>query len=209
MTTLQGSLLDLVGEPGPRTLGEPDTERADLGQGAWIDVHRSWIRGADQLFERLVGAVPWRTERRPMYERVVDVPRLMAFYDDGDLLPDPLLEAARNELSAYYEDEPGGPLVTAGLCLYRDGRDSVAWHGDTIVRGAHADTVVAIVSLGTTRALSLRRSGGGTSRRIDMASGDLVVMGGSFQRTWQHAVLKTARPTGPRLSIQFRQRDVR
>jgi alkylated DNA repair dioxygenase AlkB len=144
-----------------------------------------------------------------MYEQMVDVPRLMAFFSEGEALPDPMLDAARGALNAYYGAEPGGPLCTAGLCLYRDGHDSVAWHGDTIGRGAHTDTLVAIVSLGTTRRVSLRRGGGGRTRPIDMASGDLLVMGGSCQRTWQHAVPKTARPVGPRLSVQFRQHGVR
>jgi len=209
MAVLQGSLLDMIGDPGPRPLCAVATERSDLGDGAWVDVRRGWIGGADALFERLLATVPWRAERRPMYEQMVDVPRLMAFYGEGDPLPDPLLEATRADLTAYYRAEPGGPFCTAGLCLYRDGRDSVAWHGDTIGRGARSDTLVSIVSLGATRRLSLRRGGGGATRRIDMASGDLLVMGGSCQRTWQHAVLKSARSIGPRLSVQFRQRGVR
>ncbi len=209
MTALQGSLLDLVGRPGPRPLGPAGSARSELADGAWIDVHRNWIGGADDLFERLVDAVPWQAERRPMYERIVDVPRLTAFYGPDDPLPDPLVAAARDQLNTVYREEAGGPLCTVGLCFYRDGRDSVAWRGDTISRGAHSDTVVAIVSLGATRRLSLRPNRGGAARRIDMAAGDLVVMGGSIQRTWQHAVLKTARPVGPRLSIQFRQRGVR
>ncbi len=209
MVAIQPSLLDLVGDPGPRPLEALAVERTELGAGAWTDLWRGWLGGADALFERLWACVPWRAERRAMYEQMVDVPRLMAFYGEGDPLPDPALDGARAELNQHYRAEPGGPLCTAGLCLYRDGRDSVAWHGDTIGRGAHTDTVVAIVSLGATRAVSMRPGGGGASRRIEMASGDLLVMGGSCQRTWQHAVPKTARPVGPRLSVQFRQLGVR
>jgi alkylated DNA repair dioxygenase AlkB len=96
------------------------------------------------------------------------------------------------------------------MCLYRDGRDSVAWHGDTIGRGRKEDTVVAIVSLGSPRTLLLRpRGGGGPTLRHDLGHGDLLVMGGSCQRTWEHAVPKTARPAGPRISVQFRPRGVR
>ncbi|MDA8062994.1 MAG: alpha-ketoglutarate-dependent dioxygenase AlkB, partial [Actinomycetota bacterium] len=101
------------------------------------------------------------------------------------------------------------PLVTAGLCLYRDGRDSVAWHGDTIGRGAREDTVVAIVSFGATRRLLLRPVAGGPSVRFELADGDLIVMGGSCQRTWQHTVPKTSRLVGPRVSVQFRPSGVR
>jgi alkylated DNA repair dioxygenase AlkB len=162
------------------------------------------------LFERVARAVPWRAERRMMYDRVVDVPRLLCFYAEGQALPDPLLTAARDALSEHYQPELGEPLCTAGLCLYRDGRDSVAWHGDTIGRGGTEDTVVAIVSLGTPRALLLRpRDGRGPVLRHDVGHGDLLVMGGSCQRTWEHAVPKSTRVAGARISVQFRPHGVR
>ena len=145
-----------------------------------------------------------------MYDRVVDVPRLLCFYGEDEELPDPLLTAARDALDEHYGDELGEPFMTAGLCLYRDGRDSVAWHGDTIGRGSTQDTMVAILSLGTPRSLLLRPAGGGEpAQRYDVGHGDLLVMGGSCQRTWQHAIPKSARPTGPRISVQFRPRGVR
>jgi alkylated DNA repair dioxygenase AlkB len=136
-------------------------------------------------------------------------PRLACFYSEGAPLPDPLLETSRQALNAHFGAELGEPFRTAGLCLYRDGNDSVAWHGDTIGRGRTQDTMVAIVSLGTPRALMLRPRGGGPGLRHDLGHGDLLVMGGSCQRTWEHAVPKTARAAGPRISVQFRPRGVR
>ena len=144
-----------------------------------------------------------------MYDREVDVPRLLSFYGEDDALPDDALVQARDALSGHYRDELGEPFRTAGLCYYRDGRDSVAWHGDRIGRGSRADTMVAIVSLGAPRALLLRPRGGGSSLRFCIGHGDLLMMGGSCQRTWDHAVPKTARPVGPRISVQFRPRGVR
>ncbi len=206
---LQGSLLDLTDEPGPGSLGET-VERAELAGGAWVDVRPGWLAGADELFGRLLETVPWRAERRKMYDRVVDVPRLLCFYAEGEPLPDPLLSAAKEALDRHYAAELREPFATAGMCLYRDGRDSVAWHGDTIGRGSSQDTIVAILSLGTPRSFLLRpAAGGGPTLRHDVGHGDLLVMGGSCQRTWQHAVPKTARPAGPRISVQFRPRDVR
>jgi alkylated DNA repair dioxygenase AlkB len=204
----QGSLLDMCDEAGPGELG-PSVRRTELDGGAWIDLRRGWITGADSLFERLRQVVPWRAERRHMYDRVVDVPRLLCFYAEGEMLPDPVLAQARRRLDDHYGAELGEPFVTAGLCLYRDGRDSVAWHGDTIGRGSTEDTMVAIVSLGEPRSLVLRPRGGGKALRHDLGHGDLLVMGGSCQRTWEHAVPKTARPAGPRISVQFRPRGVR
>jgi alkylated DNA repair dioxygenase AlkB len=207
-SAFQGSLLDLDDEVGPGPLGAT-VRRTTLGRGAWIDLRPGWMRGADALFQRLLTVVPWRAERRQMYDRVVDVPRLLAFYGEGEPLPDPALDAARRALDAQYAAELGEPFRTAGLCLYRDGRDSVAWHGDTIGRGSTEDTMVAIVSVGAPRALLLRPRGGGRTLRHELGHGDLIVMGGSCQRTWEHAVPKTARPAGPRISVQFRPRGVR
>ena len=108
--------------------------RQVLGRGAWVDLLPGWLSGADALFDDLQVQVPWRAERRQMYERVVDVPRLVCFYGEDDPLPHPDLVTARECLNAHYRPELGEPFTTAGLCLYRDGRDSVAWHGDTIGR---------------------------------------------------------------------------
>ena len=204
----QGSLLDMGDVPAAGPLGSR-VQRTVLSDGAWIDVLPGWIGGADELFSRLIGAVPWRAEKRQMYDRVVDVPRLVCFYTEGAPLPDPVLEESRQALSAHFGAELGEAFVTAGLCLYRDGSDSVAWHGDTIGRGRTQDTMVAIVSLGAPRALLLRPRGGGPGLRRDLGHGDLLVMGGSCQRTWEHAVPKTARAAGPRISVQFRPRGVR
>lgn len=216
---LQASLLDEMpdGPGGPR-LGalEGAVTRTVLAHGAWVDVRPGWLTGSDALFARLAEQVPWRAERRQMYERVLDVPRLLSWYGEGDVLPEGVLSEAREALSAHYRAELGEPFRTAGLCYYRDGRDSVAWHGDTQGRSRTEDTLVAILSVGAPRALLLRPRGGGAragaaggSVRRMLGHGDLLVMGGSCQRTWEHCVPKTARPVGPRISIQFRPRGVR
>ncbi|MBY8339544.1 alpha-ketoglutarate-dependent dioxygenase AlkB [Streptomyces spinosirectus] len=207
MTThLQGSLFDQTDQLRLGSLG--GIRRTWLGLGAWIDVLPGWLGGADALFERLAAEVPWRAERRKMYDQVVDVPRLLCFYGADDTLPHPVLDEARGALSAHYADELGEPFTTAGLCYYRDGRDSVAWHGDRIGRGAREDTMVAIVSVGAPRDLLLRPVRGGESVRRPLGHGDLIVMGGSCQRTWEHCVPKTTRAAGPRISIQFRPHGV-
>lgn len=194
---MQGSLFD-------------HTERRDLGGGAWIEVRSAWVDDADALFADLTTAVPWRAERRTMYDRVLDVPRLVAFCDLADGPPPrPGIARLRRRLNDVYAGELGEPFATAGFCLYRDGSDSVAWHGDTLGRGSTEDTMVAVVSLGATRVFAMRPRGGGASLRMPQNHGDLLVMGGSCQRTWEHAVPKTAAPTGPRISVQFRVRGVR
>lgn len=195
--SVQGSLFDC-------------TARRSLGAGAWIDVRAGWLGDHDELFDQLLASIPWRAERRQMYDKVLDVPRLVSFHDlTAGPPPHPVLAKLRVRLNDIYAREMGEPFTTAGLCLYRDETDSVAWHGDTVGRSSTEDTTVAIVSLGATRVFALRPRAGGRSLRLPQGHGDLLVMGGSCQRTWEHAVPKTARPKGPRISIQFRTRDVR
>lgn len=198
---VQGSLFD-------------HSERRDLGCGAWIETRSGWLDGADSMFEELLSAVSWRAERRRMYDRVLDVPRLVSFYDlTTEAGPHPVVARLRRRLNDIYAGELGEPFTSAGFCLYRDGSDSVAWHGDTIGRSRTQDTMVAIVSLGATRMFAMRpRCEGGARRptlRLPQSHGDLLVMGGSCQRTWEHAVPKTSAPVGPRISIQFRPRNMR
>lgn len=199
---VQGSLFD-------------HAERRWLDDGAWVDVRAGWLTGADTLFDELLTAIPWRAEQRQMYDKVLDVPRLVSFHDLArERAPHPGLARLRVRLNDAYAHELGEPFTTVGLCLYRDGADSVAWHGDTIGRSSTQDTMVAVLSLGATRVFALRprtatADGRRTSVRLPQGHGDLLVMGGACQRTWEHAVPKTARPTGPRISIQFRPRDVR
>lgn len=200
---IQGSIFDLADtEPSLAALAGQVRRRA-LTDGAWVDFRPGWIRGSDALFDCLHSTVDWRAERRRMYDRVVDVPRLVATYQANDPLPDALLAQARDELGEYYRGALPEGFSTAGLCLYRDGSDSVAWHGDRFGHGATEDTMVAIVSLGSPRPLLLRPRGGGPAIRFVVSAGDLLVMGGSCQRTWEHAVPKCS-GVGARISIQFR-----
>jgi alkylated DNA repair dioxygenase AlkB len=183
-------------------------QRHTLSRGAWVDHLPGWITGSESVLEVLLGDIGWRADRRQMYEREVAVPRLLRWYGGDETLPHPVLTEARVTLNRHYGAELGERFVSAGMCLYRDGRDSVAWHGDRMGRGRSGDTMVAIVSFGSPRPLMLRPVGGGESLRFPLGHGDLVVMGGSCQRTWEHCIPKTAKPVGPRVSVQFRPHGV-
>jgi alkylated DNA repair dioxygenase AlkB len=174
------------------------SERTELGQGAWVEMRRGWLLGADTLCEELVGSVPWRHNRRVMYERVVDEPRLTKWYGPGEGLPSPSLAMVGEQLEKLHSL----PLVGPGLNYYRDGRDSVAFHAD---RELHYldNTIVAIVTLGAARPFLVRPQGGGRSRDFRPGSGDLLVMGGACQRFFEHAVPKVA-ASGPRVSASWR-----
>lgn len=174
--------------------------RHELAGGAWVDVAPTWCRGADQLFVRLLAGTPWAGQRTVrMYDRMVAEPRLTHRWrlDSGPGPPSELLAMAE-ALGVRY----GVEFTQVGTNLYRDGADSVAWHGDRVAREL-PEAVVALVSLGAVRPFRLRPAGGGESVGFLPGPGDLLVMGGSCQRTWQHAVPKV-RSAGPRVSIQFR-----
>ena len=204
MTRQPSMFDDLVDAP---SLGPVTPERHHLTRGAWLDHLPGWVRGSEAVLDVLLG-IDWRAERRVMYDNEVATPRLLRWYGGAERLPHDVLTEARTRLSDHYAAELGEPFVTAGMCLYRDGRDSVAWHGDTKGRSATADTMVAIVSFGAPRPLLLRPRGGGASIRFPLGHGDLVVMGGSCQRTWEHCIPKTSKPVGPRVSVQFRPAGV-
>lgn len=202
----QASLFDdIFSEPELRPLGLM-VERIPLDDGAWIDLRPGWLSNSDALFERLAVEVPWRADRREMYDKIVAVPRLVSWFGPGSLFPDPVLVDAREALNDHYGRPPGQVFETAGLCFYRTGDDSVAWHGDRVGRAAERDTMVAILSVGAERSLSVRPKGGGATLRFPVGHGDLIVMGGSCQRSYEHAILKSRQAVGPRISVQFRPR---
>jgi alkylated DNA repair dioxygenase AlkB len=175
-----------------------DLERTALARGAWVDHQPDWVSGADTLFDGVTEHFDWHAGRRWMYEREVDEPRLTAHVTPEDLAVLPLLPHMAAVLGERYETTFEGCWAN----FYRDGRDSVAWHGDRIAR-ERLTALVVIVSLGARRRFLLRPAGGGRSLRFELGRGDLFVMGGTCQRTWEHAVPKAA-GGGPRISLTFR-----
>lgn len=176
-------------------------QRHTLVPGVWVDHVPGWVAGVDGLFERLSGSLPWRSREVVMYDRRLPEPRRTAWASLEEATAwAPELAQLADALRRHY----GERFDSVGANLYRDGNDSVAWHSDRHARRpGDQDAVVAIVSLGATRRLLLRPRGGGRSERFEPSAGDLLVMGGACQRTWQHAVPKCA-AAGPRISITFR-----
>lgn len=188
----------------------PSIERRVLSGGAWIEHHPSWLEGHERVFEQLRLETPWQSYRRQMYEREVEVPRLVARAPSEGAVAELLRRLSASLTERYRASLRGAALDNISLAYYRDGSDSVAFHGDKVGRLAD-DTIVATVSVGAPRRFLLkpnagphRRPGaGGPSLAFDLGWGDLFVMGGSCQRTWQHAVPKRAH-ADPRISIMFR-----
>jgi len=190
--------LDLFGGGEPAFDATFSTlERTALSDDAWIDYAPGWLSGHDALFSSMSEAVRWRKEKRTMYERIVLVPRLVASLPADGPVPSLLAEASR-ALSARY----GETFERIGLALYRNGAESVAWHGDYVARRL-PQALVATVSLGGPRRFLLRPKGGGRSLAFALGRGDLLVMGGSTQRTFEHSIPKV-KQAPPRIAVMFR-----
>jgi alkylated DNA repair dioxygenase AlkB len=157
---------------------------------------------AARAFEILHAEVNWESHRRQMYDREVDVPRLIAMFDlDSGKVPEPIA-AARPVVERLSEHR----FNSAGLNLYRNGHDSVAPHNDklhTLIEGAP----IALLSLGETRRLTLRTKAQPKRKfDLDLEPGSLLVMSYATQLHLDHGVPKTKDPVGPRISIVFRER---
>src|SRR5207342_3170332 len=163
---------------------------------AFIDAAR-----ADAWFAALCDGVGWRQQRRPMYDRVVDVPRLTSGYplDGSETLP-----AALADANARVSGELGVVFTHVGLNYYRDGHDSVAPHNDkltTLIDGQP----IALVSLGSPRRMEIRAKAPLRGVvRIDLEPGSLLVMSHAMQSHYDHGIPKSKHPVGPRISLAFR-----
>lgn len=156
---------------------------------------------AQAWFEALM-ALPWMAMRRPMYDREVDVPRLLFHRRLDDPECPALLHAILREVQA----RAPAPYNAAGLNLYRDGRDSVAMHGDKL-HMLEAAQPIAIVSLGAPRRMHITANAGARGRHaLELAPGSLLLMSHASQKTHRHGIPKTARQAGPRMSVVFRVR---
>lgn len=209
------SACTIVAQPSLLGLGPPAVDpgfagltRHEIGKGAWLDHLPGWLSGHQVVFDRLLSAVAWEQHERPMYERIVTVPRLTGSLLSSDADAEPAATsddlAVIDEMAAALGERYGCVFGRVGYALYRNGDDSVAWHGDQVAREMH-QAIVATVSVGEPRKFSLRPKNGGPSRSFMLGHGDLMVMGGTCQRTWDHGVPKVAR-AGPRIAIMFRPR---
>ncbi len=192
--------------------------RTDLGEGAWFEHRPGFVTDDAALLSRLAETLPLRAETLRILGRDVATPRLTAWHGDPgctyrysgrDFEPHPFTPALL-DLRGRLHAALGVDFNTVLANLYRDGRDSMGWHADDepeLGPAAPDDVLIASISLGATRRFLVRHRRRATERHtLLLAGGDLLVMGGTMQRKWQHAVPKTAVPTGPRLNLTFRIR---
>ncbi|AIF48081.1 methyladenine dioxygenase [Dyella japonica A8] len=158
---------------------------------------------AARWHERLLDSPIWRQQRRMMYERELDVPRLTSHFSAADPgLPWPL-DVALERVRAL----TGERFNSIGLNLYRNEHDSVAMHNDRLgdLQEGHP---IALISLGATRRMHIRNKKHAAARRLDLdlAPGSLLLMSLDTQLHYDHGIPKQAHPVGPRISLAFRTR---
>lgn len=195
----QTSLFDDVPalfDTGPQVLVE-DAEGGVVHHPGLVD-HATAMR----WFEALRDEVPWQAQRRPMYDRVVDVPRLTASFR----LASPGLPSALQEALERVQARCPEPFNGVGLNYYRDGNDSVAMHNDKLhILVPHHP--IALLSLGGTRRMTIRsKRTPRTTLHVDLESGSLLVMSYDSQLHWEHGIPKTRADVAPRISLAFRVR---
>jgi alkylated DNA repair dioxygenase AlkB len=191
---------DEPSQQAQRGLAFSNVRRVWLDERCWLDIVEAWLPRHGELFDELRESAPWQQRERRMYDRDVLEPRLVAAWSGAELaqLPQRLREI-RTAVSERYAVDFDSVLIN----LYRDGRDGVAWHGDT-VRKSLPEAVVVTVGLGERRRFLLRPGTSGPATvTLETGQGDLVVMGGRTQHEWQHTVPKAAR-AGARMSITMR-----
>ena len=153
-------------------------------------------------FSVLRDNIAWQSEQRPMYDRIVDVPRLRA----GFVLKDEALPKVLRDAASRVHDKLGIDFNHVGMNFYRDGRDSVAPHNDQL-HSIIAGKPIALISLGTARRMDIRdKQPPKSTRRIELAPGSLLVMSHDSQKHFDHGIPKTTHPVGARISVVFRVR---
>ena len=196
---LQGRLFTVT-EPRVSARALANVRRHALGS-AWIEHAPNLLLGDDLLFDHLAAGLAWSQPRVRMYDAEVDTPRLLASVP-ADGPGHPVIAELVAALSARY----GRAVDRVSVAWYRDGRDSVAMHGDRVGDQVD-DSVVAIVSLRGPRRLLVRPRAGveGPKLAFDLGHGDLLVMGGTCQRDFDHGVPKVA-SAAPRMALMVRSR---
>lgn len=194
-------------EVGPGIDPEATVERIQLDEHSWVDVHRGWLLGQEQVAHDVLDKSTFTQARLFRYERSVDEPRLTTWCV-APRVPHPALIDAQRAIGHRYHARFDG----FALAWYRDGRDSVAFHRDSDMRWTE-DTIIAILTLGVQRPFLLRPKANrnqhhlaahGATHDLAPAGGDLLVMGGRCQIGWEHAVPKVPTPIGARISAQWR-----
>jgi alkylated DNA repair dioxygenase AlkB len=187
------------------------SERIEAADGGVIVWEPAFLCGeaADALLARLQAEVPWRQEKTSWGHFF---PRLTAWYADPGLSysysgvthhglawTEPLTEVRRR-----VEAAAGAPFNSLLLNCYRDGQDSIGFHADD-ERELGPNPIVPSLSLGATRTFVLRHNATAARLKFDLTHGSLLIMGGTLQHHWKHALPRVRGPVGQRINLTFRQ----
>lgn len=171
-----------------------------------------WIEPgeAGRLLEILLAQTPWEDPVLTIAGRRVPLPRRVAYYGpfpyaySGIIHPARALPQAIEMLRERIQDVANQPFNTVLMNLYRSGTDSVSWHSDDdYPHGGHP--AVASLSLGEARRFRIAHKRRPNERyALDLTPGGLLIMGGTSQVEYRHALPRSAKAHGPRVNLTFR-----
>lgn len=199
----------------PTMTSTSDYRRFELDAGGWIELWPRLIQDHDRWMTRLLDELALEVETYRIAGRTVSSPRLVGWYGDSETeytysgsrhVPQPWTPGMidiRGRIETTTELRFNAVLAN----LYRDGRDGMGWHADAEpqIGPSSQDRWIASLSLGASRRFVLRhRRRRDDQLELELGEGDLLVMRGTTQSNYRHAVPKTSRPIGPRLNLTFR-----
>lgn len=166
---------------------------------------------SDRLFKSLTDKILWQQDQIKFFGKMIDLPRLTAWYGENDLpytysgipmkphswTPDLL------EIKNKIEKEAKVNFSSVLLNLYRDGKDSVAWHCDD-EKELGINPVIGSVSFGATRTFKFRHLQDKIVEKVELTHGSFVLMQGETQHKWEHEIPKTSKTLTPRINLTFR-----
>jgi len=190
-------------------------QRIELHAGAWVETWDGWLRTGEaaELAATLVRDLAWEQRHIVLFGKRVLQPRLIAWagelpyrYSGQTLEPRPWPSAVRTAATRI-SATARVPFNHVLINRYRDGKDSMGYHADAEPE-LGLDPVVATLSLGQTRRFVLRRHDRTSDEPplvLPLRNGSLLIMGGTCQRHYRHAVPRAARPgVEERISLTFR-----
>lgn len=165
-----------------------------------------------RLMRTLKENINWQQETIQMYGKLLNTPRLTAWYGDNSKTYaysgkkyDPHPWTPELLFIKQRVDEASGIKFNSVLLNdYRDGNDSVAWHADDEPE-LGVNPVIASVSFGQPRRFDVRHKQDHKMKySVSLENGSLLIMKGDLQHNWEHQVPKSALAIKERINLTFR-----
>jgi alkylated DNA repair dioxygenase AlkB len=189
-------------------------ERIVLSEGAFMLYAPHYLASAEAeaAAQDLLREIPWAQRSLRMFGREIPEPRLVAWLGDPEavysysgrrntpLAWTPRARALRDALAAELGNAFNGVLAN----LYRNERDGMGYHADDEPE-LGPQPLIASLSFGAPRRFVVRARRGEARHELLLGHGSLLVMGGTLQKEFVHALPKQRAPAAQRINLTFRR----